>query len=163
MLPPQALGDPHWRVTGLVAGILSFLLPPAPTTLSFFQMNNDRVIPLSSLCNHPEKLIVTLLMTARSDVNVPGDGLQCPAFCSPNAEGSQGGQAGHGCKVGRQRFIQTVVMSAPFLHNAFCLVSPAPGWQCGGLASCPCPCPAVRKRAGDGGRDQERTQDCLWL
>lgn len=120
----------------LVVGILSYFLLSIPPSPFIFQKKNDHVIPLSSLCNsnHFEKLIVTLLMTAWLDVNVPGDSLHCPVFCGQSEEGFQGrgkwgmgaDRVGHECEVDRQSFIKAVVISSPF-----CFVSPALGGSMG--------------------------------
>lgn len=142
-----------WSGPVLVEGAFSFrLLPPI-----FYEMKNDHAIPLSpcAVAIILEKLIVTLLMTAWSDVNVSVDSLHCPVCCSQSREGFQGGQVGHGAKVGeaqlpgrqamgtrrvgyacdgrgmgvkegRHSFIKTVVVSSPFLCNPLCFVSPAP-------------------------------------
>lgn len=82
----------------LVEGAFSFrLLPPI-----FYEMKNDHAIPLSpcAVAIILEKLIVTLLMTAWSDVNVSVDSLHCPVCCSQSREGFQGGQVGHKSKGG---------------------------------------------------------------
>lgn len=88
--------------------------------------------------------MVTLLMTARADVNVSGDSIHGPACCSQSREAfpgraagtwTQGGRgmdlrwAGYRCKEGRPSFIKTVIISSTsqkgFLTGLGCL-----GGQC---------------------------------